>query len=111
VRAGITSRVSVNSAGEQADGGSSVPSISADGRRVAFGSYATNLVPGDTADNSDVFVRDIRAGTTTAVSEVNAGEDVDSSPTISADGRQVAFTSWGPVLSTDTFDVFAARVR
>ena len=43
-------------------------SVSADGRYVAFHSYATNLVPGDTNDAYDVFVRDRRTGTTTRVS-------------------------------------------
>lgn len=43
--------------GGQANGRSYQPSISADGRRVAFGPYASNLVPGDTNGRSDVFVR------------------------------------------------------
>lgn len=110
VRTGITSRVSVSGAGDQADGGSSFASISADGRRVAFGSHATNLVPGDNAGTSDVFVRDMRARTTTAVTAVTTAEE-DTGPTISADGRHIAFTSWGPDLSTDSIDVFAARTR
>jgi Tol biopolymer transport system component len=57
-RTGTTSRVSVSGTGEQATGDSRDPAISADGRYVAFGSAASNLVPGDTNDAADVFVRD-----------------------------------------------------
>jgi Tol biopolymer transport system component len=56
-RTGRTERASVRSGGVQANGRSYQPSISADGGRVAVGSYATNLVPGDTNRRSDVFVR------------------------------------------------------
>src|SRR5690349_15092004 len=68
---GITSRVSVSSTGQQANGDSQVdeaPAISADGRFVAFYSYASNLVHGDTNGLSDVFVRDRLAGVTQRVS-------------------------------------------
>jgi len=51
-----TERVSVSSAGVQGDGRSFSPSISADGRYVAFYSYATNLVGSDTNGYADVFV-------------------------------------------------------
>ena len=56
-----TERVSLGPRGVQAQGsitGSFSPSISADGRLVAFGSEATNLVPDDTNGLDDVFVRD-----------------------------------------------------
>src|SRR4051794_7748503 len=56
--AGSTERVSISSTGEQADGNSTFLTISADGRFVAFGSDATNLVPGDTNGVPDGFVRD-----------------------------------------------------
>jgi hypothetical protein len=55
---GDTERVSVGPRGAQADRVSFGPSLSADGRLVAFYSIASNLVPGDTNDWSDVFVRD-----------------------------------------------------
>jgi YD repeat-containing protein len=64
---GQTSRVSVDSAGGQADAACSAPAISGDGRHVAFHSAATNLVPGDANGKSDVFVRDLRKGTTSRV--------------------------------------------
>jgi Ca2+-binding RTX toxin-like protein len=89
--------VSVDSAGNQANSGSSTPSISADGRFVAFYSQASNLVPGDTNNNNDIFVRDTLTNTTTRVSldsagnQANFGSNGDFS--ISADGRFVAFSS------------------
>ena len=90
------SRVSVDSAGNQAIGNSFVPSISADGRFVAFGSNAPNLVLGDTNNNEDIFLRDLLTNTTTRVSVDSAGNQGKSgsySPSISADGRFVAFES------------------
>ena len=54
---GTTQRVSVGSGGVQGNGDSCDPAISADGRFVAFGSDASNLVPGDTNTRRDVFVR------------------------------------------------------
>jgi Tol biopolymer transport system component len=93
---GATERVSVASAGGQADGCSDIPSISADGRYVAFFSHATNLVTGDTNGVSDVFVRDRRSRTTERVSVATGGAQANSdsySCCISADGRFVAFSS------------------
>jgi Tol biopolymer transport system component len=89
-------RVSVDSAGNQANSYSLFPSISADGRFVAFGSNSTNLVPGDTNSSSDIFVRDTLTNTTTRLSVDSAGNlgNSDSyNPSISADGRFVAFES------------------
>ena len=95
---GTTTRVSVANDGTQGQGTSfsSNPAISADGHFVAFTSTASNLVPGDTNNNSDVFVRDIQNGTTTRVSVANdgtQGNGSSGSPAISADGNFVAFTS------------------
>jgi len=94
---GVTTRVSVDSAGGQAAGMSYLPSISADGRFVAFWSNAANLISGDTNSVSDVFVHDRLNGTTTRVSVDSAGGQAntssDSSSSISADGRFVAFHS------------------
>src|SRR4028118_1482524 len=91
-----TTRVSLDSAGNQGNRDSSFPSISADGRFVAFASDASNIVPGDTNNRSDIFVRDTLTNTTTRVSLDSAGNqgNRDSSfPSISADGRFVAFAS------------------
>jgi hypothetical protein len=54
---GTTERVSVSSGGAQGDGGSGDPDLSADGRFVAFWPDASNLVPGDTNNATDIFVR------------------------------------------------------
>ncbi len=91
-----TTRVSVSSGGAQADGDSGLPSISSDGRYVAFDSSATNLVTGDTNGVLDVFVRDRNTNTTTRVSLSSAGDEANGislSPSICADGRYVAFVS------------------
>jgi hypothetical protein len=54
---GATERVSVGRNGAQGNDDSTFPALSADGRFVAFDSFATNLVPGDTNGKRDVFVR------------------------------------------------------
>ncbi len=96
--AGDTTRVSVKSDGTQGNGPSDGPSISADGNFVAFRSFASNLVAGDTNANADIFVRDREAGTTTRVSVGPLGAQATGgnsyAPTISADGNFVAFVSF-----------------
>ncbi len=94
--AGTTTRLSVDGAGAQGNSTSYNPSISADGRYVAFYSNASNLVAGDTNGATDVFVRDTVAGTTTRISVDGAGAQANSgssAASISADGRYVAFSS------------------
>jgi Tol biopolymer transport system component len=91
--------------GAAADGNSYDASISADGRYVAFASGAENLSSEDAAFN-DVFVRDLVAGTTTLVSRASgatgaAGDGESSDPSISADGRHVAFVSQANNLVAD----------
>lgn len=91
-----TFRVSVDSAGVQANGSSGGGVISADRRFVAFSSSASNLVAGDTNLTSDVFVHDLQTDETTRVSVGPAGEQGNEhsvEPAISADGRYVAFSS------------------
>ncbi len=70
---GPTVRVSVDSHGTQGDGQSFEPAISADGRFVAFDSFAANLVPGDTREYSDVFVYDRNTDEVTRVSVTPSG--------------------------------------
>jgi archaellum component FlaF (FlaF/FlaG flagellin family) len=92
-----TTRVSVDSAGNQANKGSGDPSISGDGRFVTFSSTASNLVPGDTNNEEDIFVRDLSTNTTTLVSVGSSGDranDFSSIPSISANGRFVTFYSF-----------------
>jgi hypothetical protein len=93
---GTTSLVSLDSSGIQANGNSYYPSISSDGRFVAFWSSASNLVPGDTNGVVDVFVRDRQTGTTQRVSVDSNGLQANGGsyyPSISSDGRYVAFWS------------------
>ncbi|MFO0984854.1 MAG: hypothetical protein U1E76_24525 [Planctomycetota bacterium] len=96
---GLTERVSVDSHGAQGNARSGYQSvtISADGRIVAFDSWATDLVPGDTNGASDIFVHDRETGQTTRVSvdsngyEANAGSWASA---LSADGAWIAFDSF-----------------
>jgi hypothetical protein len=101
-----TKLVSVNSSGTAtANGGGGVAGISADGRFVAFGSGATDLVTvPDNNNESDIFVRDLLTNTTKLVSINSAGTGTGNrgadSISISADFRFVAFLSWATDLVT-----------
>ena len=115
---GVTTRVSVADDGAQANGKSSLPAISANGRYVAFTSGATNLVPDDTNGDFDVFVRDRRNGTTRLVSVSSTGVQgnlTSQSPSISSDGRFVAFWSDSSNLvpgdTNDDADVFVRDLQ
>ncbi len=93
---GTTERLSVGPAGEQADYFSQTPSISADGRYVAFSSTASNLIVGDTNNLFDVFVRDNQLHVTTRISVDSTnfqGNSTSQGSSISADGRYVVFQS------------------
>lgn len=78
-------------------------SVSADGRFVAFSSLATNLAPQDTNNSEDVFLHDRVEGTIKRISVNGAGQQGtyngsggkahSTNPSISADGRYVAFQS------------------
>jgi Tol biopolymer transport system component len=96
-----TERVSVASDGSQATAGSSGTSISPDGRYIAFGSFANNLVANDTNGQMDIFVHDRSTGTTERVSVATDGTqgDADSNrPAISSNGRYIVFLSWATTL-------------
>lgn len=109
-----TRRVSVRTGGEQANGWSWMPSISADGRYIAFESGAFNLIPADANDSEDIFVHDLHTGTTTRVSVGDGGREGNGGsygpPAISADGRLVAFYSFASNLvagdTNEDADVF-----
>ena len=91
-----TELISVNSAAEQGDRDSFTPSISSDGRMVAFASRATDLVPRDRNNSEDVFVHDRQTGETVLVSISSngaQGDDDSYRPAISGDGRYVVFQS------------------
>ncbi len=89
-------RVSVDSAGNEANGSSVNLDISADGRFVVFSSGATNLVPGKTNPALDIYLHDRLLGTTERVSLGDGGVEADKNcdwPSVSDDGRYVAFES------------------
>jgi Tol biopolymer transport system component len=93
----VTARVSVASDGTEGDAGSYNPVISADGRHVAFDSWTDLLVSGDNNGARDVFVHDRQVGQTVRVSVASdgtQGNHLSRAPTISADGRYVAFYSY-----------------
>lgn len=93
---GRVRRASVDSLGGEALGHANAPSISADGRFVAFASDAADLVAGDTNDDTDVFVRDRVSGVVERVSVAwngNEARDDSDCPAVSDDGRFVAFMS------------------
>lgn len=96
-----TTRESLSSSGEEGDGASADASISSDGRWVAFTSDATNLVPNDTNEVADVFLRDRLTKQTRRVSVGPAGAESDGTSelsTISDDGRYVVFRSFADTL-------------
>jgi len=102
--AGTTTRVSVSSAGAQANDYNSDPSISGDGRYVAFRSGASNLASNDNNGATDIFVRDRTAGITTRVSVSSAGAQANGDSlltSISGDGCYVAFVSGATNLVAD----------
>ncbi len=116
----VTGRVSVDSGGMEGNRDSYLPSISSDGRYVAFESDAWNLVVWDTNDAHDAFVHDRLSGVTERVSVASSGAQGNGdsytpamlyvSSSISTDGRYVAFTSYATnLVGGDTngdWDVF-----
>jgi Tol biopolymer transport system component len=97
-QAGTTELVSVATSGVAGNDASFLPAISADGRRIAFRSGASNLVSNDTNGTYDVFVRDRQLGTTVRASVSSQGAQGDAlsgfyDVAISADGRYTAFDS------------------
>jgi len=110
----LTERLSTAAGGAQSDGDSTQADVTPDGRYVAFISEASNLVPGDTNDVADVFVRDRAAGTTERISIATDGTEGDGrcdfTPAISDNGRFIAFASFADNLVADdtngVFDIF-----
>jgi Tol biopolymer transport system component len=116
--------VSRSTSGTPGNSASVNPKISADGRFVAFGSLASNLVPNDTNGKGDVFVHDLQTGETTRVSVSSSGAQgndssgVESGPggaegrglAISSDGRFVAFYSRATNLVSGVDPTFTTNV-
>jgi Tol biopolymer transport system component len=113
VSAQITTRVSVGPGGQQANGPSTAPAFSSDGRFVVFSTTASNLVPNDTNGCADVVLYDRLTRSLELISVSSAGVQGDGSsgnPTVSADGRYVLFESEAdnlvPSDTNGTGDVF-----
>ncbi|WP_144440905.1 TolB family protein [Streptomyces roseifaciens] len=118
LRTGTTRRLSLAADGSQADGASyGGAAMSVDNERVFFASDAGNLVPGDTNDRQDVFVRNLRTG---AVERLNVAadgtQDDGNAGEVRTDllGRTAVFNSWGgnlvPGDTNGTGDVFVRRL-
>ena len=104
LQTGTTVRISEPVAGGTANAASYYPSVSEHGRFVAFTSDASNLIPGDTNNVTDVFVRDTALNTLQRVSVNSLGEQANNAsykPSISADGRLIAYWSLASNLVPD----------
>ncbi len=108
-----TNRVSISNSGIDPNSHSFSPSISSDGRFVAFASQATNLIPGDVNGVSDIFVFDQETQSVQAISVSSIGDasnGQNSAPSVSSDGRLIAFASEAsnlvPEDNNDASDVF-----
>ena len=109
-----TSRVSVGKGRVQGNGGSWSPSFGADGRYVAFASQSTNLVANDGNLVVDVFVRDRRTRETERVSAGPGGAEADEyswAPSMSANGRFVAFETRAALVSADNNSMTDVYIR
>ena len=105
-----TERISVTDSGEESNGFSRAPSISADGRYVSYDSLATNLVSDDTNLKGDVFVYDRLTQTTSRISVSSDGEQSNNfsfNHDISADGRYISYSS----VATNLVENDTNRVR
>ncbi|MGW2229978.1 hypothetical protein [Streptomyces formicae] len=89
---GTLEKADVARDGGVANGASSAPSLSADGRRVAFESRASDLVPGDRNRAANVFVRDLDTGTTTLIEGAHP-QDATTQPSLAKDGTHLAYVA------------------
>ncbi len=115
-KTGVTKLISKAPSGEEANANNHAPAISADGKTVAFESYATNLSPGDNNGVRDVYAWNEQTGQVTLISQSqvgNAGNSESYEPTVSGDGSVIAYTSnasdivtLGPVFSTPNVYVY-----
>ena len=101
LQTGALTLVSTTASGTIADGNSSSPIISADGRYVLFSSTATNLVPGVTAGTQQIYVKNLQNGAITLLSKDASGapgnngsyENYPTEQAFSADDTQTVFTT------------------
>ncbi|MEX2047678.1 MAG: hypothetical protein WEE03_10980, partial [Chloroflexota bacterium] len=103
---GVVTRASVDATGAAGNNNSSLPALSGNGHVVAFRSEASNFSSLSTSGTTQVFVRDLEAGTTTLESVTTAGAvapgKVSTAPALSLDGRYVAFESMGQLDARDS---------
>jgi Ca2+-binding RTX toxin-like protein len=101
---GASTLISTSASGEEGDSWSSAPVFAPDGKKVAFVSAASNLVPGDTNESADIFIADLSTGAITRVSTSASGEQGNGPSAdlvFSPDGEWVAFTSLASNLVPD----------
>lgn len=118
-KTGETRLVSASATGGEGNQNSLAPAISADGKSVAFESYATNLVPTDTNGARDIFVWNADKNTITAVSTGQGETEANYQsyePTISGDGNLIAFTSNATnlipnVMGISSYNVYLKDIR
>lgn len=118
VVSGAVERVNVSATGAQTSSYTLMPAITPDGSRVLFVAWGDTLVPGDTEDTPDIFLKDLR---TKAITRVNTRPDGTVSdaqpyqPSVSADGRFVVFSSLASNLvrhdTNNVDDVFLKDMR
>src|SRR5258705_4314770 len=113
IRATSISLISAAADGTPGNDWSGEAVFSPDGNKVAFMSYASNLVPGDTNGDSDLFVKDLTTGAITLISTAADGTQANGHPfaaVFSPDGNEMAFLSYaahpvsgGTIYSHDAF--------
>jgi Tol biopolymer transport system component len=118
VKAGTTTMADLGPTGMPSDTPATSASISGDGRWVGFGTWAANLVPGDTNGQSDGFVRDLEKGVTRRVTLGDSGQqgnDLSGNPVLDEDGEVAVFASSATNLvpgdANGQADVFVARLK
>jgi Tol biopolymer transport system component len=117
VVSGAVERVNVSASGAQTSSYTLMPAITPDGSRVLFVAWGDTLVPGDTEDTPDIFMKDLRTEAITRVNTRPDGTVADAQPyqpSVSADGRYVVFSSLASNLvrhdSNNVDDVFLKDV-
>ena len=112
-RSGSNARVNLTGSGMESSGPVGRCTVTPDGRFVAFESAAADLVTGDLNGDNDVFLKDLLTGTVSLVSVGlggSAGARASFSPSVSSDGRRIAFQSAArDLISHDTnksYDIF-----